>query len=98
MNRHQRRAAAAQLRNAAPIVPRGTGMHGVVLAGGPMDGWVVKPDAPALQPDWYKTLPPRPQAFLSRISGRLAAEAPGRYVLEAASSPPRATWQLVGQG
>ena len=25
----------------------------VSLAGGPMDGQVVKPDAPALRPDWY---------------------------------------------
>lgn len=24
----------------------------VTLVGGPMDGWVVTPDAPALEPDW----------------------------------------------
>lgn len=26
----------------------------VTLKGGPMDGWIVKPGAPALQPDWRR--------------------------------------------
>jgi hypothetical protein len=73
-------------------------MHGVILAGGPMDGWVVAPDAPALQPDWYTTVPARPRSFLSRMTGKAATPAPGRYVLEPGAVPARATWQLIGQG
>lgn len=98
MNRHQRRAVAASLRSASSTVPRGSGMHGVILAGGPMDGWVVAPDAPALRPDWHTTLPPRPRSFLSRMAGRPASTMAGRYVLEPGSAPARATWQLIGQG
>ena len=30
---------------------------GVRLHGCPMDGWLVTRDAPALEPDWYKTWP-----------------------------------------
>ena len=30
----------------------------VRLAGGPMDGWIVAADAPALEPGWWKTFPP----------------------------------------
>lgn len=28
------------------------GGGGVMLSGGPMDGWYVTPDAPVLEPDW----------------------------------------------
>jgi hypothetical protein len=30
----------------------------VRLRGGPMDGWLVTPDAPSLRRDWWYTLPP----------------------------------------
>lgn len=30
----------------------------VRLIGGPMDGWLVTPDAPSLRRDWWFTLPP----------------------------------------
>lgn len=30
----------------------------VTLRGGPMHGWIVKRDAPALRPDWWTTWPP----------------------------------------
>lgn len=43
----------------------------VALHGGPMDGWIVKPDAPALRPDWYTTWPPSVEA----------THKPGRYEL-----------------
>lgn len=44
-----------------------------------MDGWVVKPGAPALQPEWYRTWPPATKREW----------APGRYVLEG----QEATWR-----
>lgn len=43
----------------------------VKLSGGPMDGWIVKPDAPALREGWYATLP---QPHKDRFK-------PGRYYL-----------------
>lgn len=68
MNRHQRRtlktAVRRQVGTLAHPVP-----ESVTLAGGPMDGWVVKPDAPALRPDWFSTMPPH----LAR------RHVPGRY-------------------
>lgn len=84
MNRQQRRALARQ-------VERNTLRHpvpaSVSLRGGPMDGWVVKPGAPALRPDWYRTWP-------SRIA---AAFAPGRYAALAAGADgvTRAVWQAL---
>lgn len=43
----------------------------VQLRGGPMDEWIVKPDAAALQPDWWR----------SWIPSVAEAWSPGRYVL-----------------
>lgn len=63
----------------------------VTLSGGPMNGWVVKPDAPVLRPDWQA--PPEPsRSFLSRLAGRPTSSAQGRYVVDATGI--RATWQL----
>lgn len=51
MNRAQRRQLERRVKRST-----GTLAHpvpgSVTLRGGPMDGWVVKPDAPALAPDW----------------------------------------------
>jgi len=33
----------------------------VELHGGPMDNWIVKPDAPVLRSDWYRTIPIPPR-------------------------------------
>jgi hypothetical protein len=33
------------------------GEEGIRLRGGPMDGWLVREDAPAFRPDWYQSLP-----------------------------------------
>ncbi len=51
----------------------------VTLVGGPMNGWIVKPDAPSLAPDWCLSWPP----------SVAAKHKPGMYVLEA---PARARW------
>lgn len=56
------------------------GEGGVRLNGGPMDGWLVKRDAPSLAPDWYRTWPPNVRA----------ADEPGRY--ELAESGTWAQW------
>lgn len=81
-SRRLKRVAAKALKNAA------TGKPGishpvpesVTLAGGPMDGWIVKPDAPALQPDWCLSWP----------ASVAAKNAPGLYVR---SGPGRARWE-----
>jgi hypothetical protein len=53
------------------------------LEGGPMDGWLVQDDAPALEPNWYETWPPS-----------VAEEnEPGSYVLSA--SGDKAVWQSI---
>lgn len=44
MNRAQRRAMKANMKR--------RGLAFVTLRGGPMGGWIVKPDAPALRPEW----------------------------------------------
>lgn len=54
MNRAQRRSLK---RTVAKAIKGKPGLShpvpdSVVLSGGPMDGWIVKPDAPALEPDW----------------------------------------------
>jgi hypothetical protein len=47
------------------------GEEGIRLNGGPMDGWLVKADAPSLAPDWHRTWPPTTAKEFG----------PGRYVL-----------------
>lgn len=42
----------------AEIAIHRAGIKGVRLHGGPMDGWLVKPDADVLELDWYMTCPP----------------------------------------
>jgi hypothetical protein len=82
VNRHQRRALERQLkpRTLAHPVPAS-----VALEGGPMDGYVVKPDAPALRPDWFRTWPPT-------VAARFA---PGAYAPAVADARGvrRSTWQ-----
>lgn len=85
MNRQARRAFERRLQTE---VKTGTLKHpapdSVVLAGGPMDGWVVKPDAPALRPDWHRTWPPT-------IAAR---HAPGHYAAPVRDGRiQRSTWQ-----
>jgi hypothetical protein len=58
----------------------------VILKGGPMDGWIVAPDAPALRPDWAETWPqPAPRGLLARLfhvnRRRWPWARPGRYVV-----------------
>ena len=81
MNRAQRRGvkreAHRHLGNLAHPIP-----GSVALTGGPMHGWVVKPDAPALRPGWHATWPPT-----------VTAE-PGRYVLDEAGRS--ASWHVNG--
>ena len=55
----------------------------IVLAGGPMDGWVVAPEAPALHPDWHTT-------WNVDVAPSLAGWRPGRYQL--ADDGSRAAW------
>jgi hypothetical protein len=54
VNRHERRSLERQLRPASLAHPVPAS---VALVGGPMDGWVVKPDAPSLRPDWHTSWP-----------------------------------------
>lgn len=66
-------------RNLAHPVP-----DSVQLVGGPMDGWSVKPGAPALQADWCLNWPPS-------IAAR---HRPGMYVEDPTSTRPRqARWE-----
>lgn len=54
--------------------PPGSGRvgSGFVLSGGPMDGWYVTSDAPALRADWWMHMP-------MKMKIRYAPR-PGRYV------------------
>lgn len=54
MNRAQRRHAKDTARRLVAGMKRQAGKDtgSVELRGGPMDGWIVKADAPALEPDW----------------------------------------------
>lgn len=53
MNRAQRRELERRIRRSADPRRAASAPATVTLRGGPMDGWAVKPDAPALRPDWY---------------------------------------------
>lgn len=55
LNRAARRRLRSGLR---PTIARRSGRDFVVLRGGPMDGYGVRPDAPALRSDWSATWPP----------------------------------------
>lgn len=60
MNRADRRGLQRTARKAAKGIRTGTMEHpvpeSVTLIGGPMDGYSVIPDAPALRPDWISGL------------------------------------------
>jgi hypothetical protein len=72
---------------------------GIVLHGGPMDGWVVAPDAAALRADWYRTLPSRPRSFASVLLRRpVDLQVLGRYVLDLDAAVPSATWHPLPLG
>jgi hypothetical protein len=68
------------VRAATELQIREDGEDGIRLNGGPMNGWLVLADAPALMPDWYKTWPP----------GIAEKHEPGRY--EVAASGTWAEW------
>jgi hypothetical protein len=76
VNRQQRRALERQLSKGQLKHPV---PDAVVLHGGPMDGWVVKPDAPVLSPDWAAAF--RPMA--ERFTPASVRQARGQYVLAA---------------
>lgn len=77
MNRWLNNEARAQ----AEIAIHKAGIRGVRLHGGPMDGWLIGPDAEALSVDWYMTWPPTVRELF----------APGRYDLD--PSAKWATWR-----
>ena len=85
MNRHERRSLRSRIRGAvaglAHPVP-----DSVALQGGPMAGWIVKPGAACLAPDWYRT-------WIPSIEARWA---PGSYVLTAGGR--RARWRRLQGG
>lgn len=68
MNRKMRRELERLSRR--QVVATSAGNSGVMLHGGPMDGYYVTADAPALHPDWYTTWP----------ESVAAKNRPGRYV------------------
>ena len=68
-----------ELRANAEIAIRREGIQGVRLHGGPMDGWLVKPDAEALAIDWYMTWPPNVRTRFT----------PGQYELD-----PSGKWAI----
>jgi hypothetical protein len=85
MNRAQRRQLKATVKH---MVKTGSGLDhpvpdSVVLNGGPMDGWIVKPEADALRPDWHTT-------WNTNIAPSLVNWVPGRYVR--AADGKSATW------
>ena len=54
MNRAERRALEKRIRKMAnPARAAKAPKDRITLHGGPMDGWIVKPDAPVLRPEWY---------------------------------------------
>lgn len=69
----------------------------VLLVGGPMDGWIVAPDAPCLRPDWSETWPRRKPGIVARARGKRGAliiretrrSGTGRYVVDG----QRARWE-----
>lgn len=80
MNRAQRREMQRQVTKIAK--GKGTLKHpapdSVTLKGGPMDGWVVAPHAPALEPDWReKWLAEQARNEYDTISQRRKREQPG---------------------
>jgi len=88
MNRAQRRQLKATVQR---MVKGGSALKhpvpdSVILHGGPMDGWVVKPGSPALHPDWHET-------WDVNVAPSLAGWQPGRYVLELGGK--NAAWQPV---
>lgn len=82
MNRADRRAMTRAL--AKGIVGKAKpGPETVTLRGGPMDGWVVPPNAPALRENWFMTWP-----------DNVAREwTPGRYVVTTTAPLKIASWQ-----
>lgn len=60
MNRAERRDLQRRARKAIKGIKTGNLAHpvpdSITLDGGPMTGWIVKPDAPALHPDWIRGL------------------------------------------
>jgi len=73
MNRAQRRSLKRTIaRKLRPDLKHPV-PNSVVLSGGPMDGWIVKPEADALRPDWYTT-------WNVNIAPSLANWQPGRYL------------------
>jgi len=86
MNRAQRRQLKATVQR---MVKGGSALKhpvpdSVVLRGGPMDGWIVKPDAAALHADWHET-------WDVNVAPSLAGWQPGRYVLGASG---KTAWWL----
>jgi hypothetical protein len=63
-------AVNRQARRAVERAARKGSADTIRLRGGPMGGWLVTPDAPALQPDWWKTWPDHVAEYFD----------PGRYV------------------
>ena len=60
--RRLKRTAAKAIKRATSMRPAGltheVPTDSVRLEGGPMDGWIVKAEAPALRPDWCLSWPP----------------------------------------
>lgn len=84
MNRAQRRSLERNMRRRADPALAASRPRSIVLRGGPMDGWVVKPKAPALHPDWHTT-------WNTKVAPSLSGWEPGRYVLDDAGTEAR--WQ-----
>jgi hypothetical protein len=82
--RRLKRVANQALKTAMRVRPgvKHPAPDSVTLVGGPMDGWIVKPDAPALRPDWCTTWP----------DSVAAKNAPGLYV---AAGPGQARWERL---
>ena len=85
MNRADRRDLERRIRREASKA-HGPVPEVVTLKGGPMDGYVVTPDAPALDPEWYRTWPPG----VARV-GWLGKRRPGRYTRSGSS----AVWEEI---
>lgn len=89
MNRGQRRALVKRIGSA--LRRGGHAPDAVLLEGGPMDGWIVKPDAACLQPDWATAYRPLGNLGIPPSVAE-AARTGGRYVLTADRRTAR--WEL----
>jgi hypothetical protein len=87
LNRADRRALVKQ---AAKGHPAHAGFRGVILRGGPLDGRIVTPTAPALHPEWWRS-----HAKAVEVGYAKGPAEAGRYVRDEKAALATAVWQRI---